>query len=111
MKLNQFAVYQLKRSAETRKLCFRTYQNLMDEKIAVRAENYDQVYLAAALPGDSAEKIWQRLRDKPPKTFKGYHSISAVSYTHLLPALRKSCRRHSRNWKPYKSSLPPHRWR
>ena len=50
MKLNQFAVYQLKRSAETRKLCFRTYQNLMDEKIAVRAENYDQVYLAAALP-------------------------------------------------------------
>ena len=76
MKLNQFAVYQLKRSAETRKLCFRTYQNLMDEKIAVRAENYDQVYLAAALPGDSAEKIWQRLRDKPPKTFKGYHSIS-----------------------------------
>lgn len=76
MKLNQFAVYQLKRSAETRKLCFRNYQNLMDEKIAVRAENYDQVYLAAALPGDSAEKIWQRLRDKPPKTFKGYHSIS-----------------------------------
>lgn len=76
MKLNQFAVYQLKRSVETRKLCFRTYQNLMDEKIAVRAENYDQVYLAAALPGDSAEKIWQRLRDKPPKTFKGYHSIS-----------------------------------
>ncbi len=76
MKLNQFAVYQLKRSAETRKLCFRTYQNLMDEKIAVRAENYDQVYLAAALSGDSAEKIWQRLRDKPPKTFKGYHSIS-----------------------------------
>lgn len=76
MKLNQFAVYQLKRSAEARKLCFRTYQNLMDEKIAVRAENYDQVYLAAALPGDSAEKIWQRLRDKPPKTFKGYHSIS-----------------------------------
>ena len=34
------------------------------------------MYLAAALPGDSAEKIWQRLRDKPPKTFKGYHSIS-----------------------------------
>jgi len=26
---------------------FRTYQNLMDEKIAVRAESYDQVYLAA----------------------------------------------------------------
>ncbi len=28
----------------------------MDEKIAARAENYDQVYLAAALPGGNAEK-------------------------------------------------------
>lgn len=71
MKLNQFVVYQLKMSAETRKLCFRTYQNLMDENIAVRVENYDQVYLSAALPGDSAEKIWKRFRDKPPRKFKG----------------------------------------
>ena len=43
MKLNQFVVYQLKMSAETRKLCFRTYQNLMDENIAVRVENNEQV--------------------------------------------------------------------
>ena len=63
-------------SAETRKLCFRTYQNLVDENIAVRVENYDQVYLAAARLDDSAEKIWQRLQDKPPRKFKGYHSIS-----------------------------------
>ena len=76
MKLNQFAVYQLKTDAETRKLCFRTYQNLLDEKIAVRIENYDQVYLSSALPGDSAEKIWKRLQDKPPRKFKGHHSIS-----------------------------------
>lgn len=76
MKLNQFAVYQLKMGAETRKLCFRTYQNLLDEKIEVRVENYDQVYLASALPDDSAEKIWKRLQDKPPRKFRGYHSIS-----------------------------------
>lgn len=76
MKLNQFAIYQLKMDAETRKLCFRTYQNLLDEKIEVRIENYDQVYLAAALPGDCAEKIWERLRDRPPRKFKGHHAIS-----------------------------------
>lgn len=76
MKLNQFAVYQLKTDAKTRKLCFRTYQNLLDEKIVVRIENYDQVYLSSALPGDSAEKIWKRLLDKPPRKFKGHHSIS-----------------------------------
>lgn len=76
MKLNQFAIYQLKMDAETRKLCFRTYQNLLDEKIEVRVENYDQVYLSAALPGDCAEKIWERLRKKPPKKFKGHHAIS-----------------------------------
>lgn len=67
----QFAVYQLKMSAEAGKLCFRTNQNLMDEKIAVRAENYNQVYFAAALPGDSAEKIWQRLRVSRQKHLKG----------------------------------------
>ena len=76
MKLNQFVVYQLKMSAETRKLCFRTYQNLMDENIAVRVENYDHIYLSSALPDDSAEKIWKRLQDKPPRKFRGYHSIS-----------------------------------
>lgn len=71
MKLNQFVVYQLKMSAETRKLCFRTYQNLMDENIAVRVENYDQVYLSAALPGDSAEKIWKGLEISHPENSKG----------------------------------------
>ena len=76
MKLNQFAVYQLKMSVEIRKLCFRIYQNLVDENIAVRVENYDQVYLSAALLGDSAEKIWKRLRDKPPRKFKVHHAIS-----------------------------------
>lgn len=76
MKLNQFAVYQLKMGAETRKLCFLTYQNLLDEKIEVRVENYDQVYLSSVLPDDSAEKIWKRLQDKLPRKFRGYHSIS-----------------------------------
>lgn len=74
--LNQFAIYQLKNSAETRKLVFRTYENLMQQHIAVRVENYDQVYLASAMPGDSPEKIWKRFLEHPPKKFKGYHSIS-----------------------------------
>lgn len=43
MKLNQFAVYQLKQDAQGRKLAFWSYQSLKEQGIAVRAEYYDQV--------------------------------------------------------------------
>lgn len=76
MNLNQFAIYQLKQSAEGRKLAFRSYQNLQKQGIDVRVENYDQVYLTFALPNDTADSIWKRFISKPPKNFKGYHSIS-----------------------------------
>ena len=76
MKLNQFAVYQLKQDAQGRKLAFRSYQSLKEQEIAVRAEYYDQVYLTTALPHDTVESIWKRLSLKTPKNFKGYHSLS-----------------------------------
>lgn len=76
MKLNQFAVYQLKQDAQGRKLAFRSYQSLKEQGIAVRAEYYDQVYLTTALPHDTVESIWKRLSLKTPKNFKGYHSLS-----------------------------------
>ena len=50
MKLNQFAVYQLKQDAQGRKLAFRSYQSFKEQGIAVRAEYYDQVYLTTAIP-------------------------------------------------------------
>lgn len=76
MKLNQFAVYQLKQDAQGRKLAFRSYQSLKEQGIAVRVEYYDQVYLTTALPHDTVESIWKRLSLKTPKNFKGYHSLS-----------------------------------
>ena len=38
MKLNQFAVYQLKQDAQGRKLAFRSYQSLKEQGIAVRVK-------------------------------------------------------------------------
>lgn len=73
---NHYAIYQLKRGAETKHLCFRPYQELKEKKIAVRAENYEQVFHTGILPGDTAETIWRRFLRQPPKTFRGYHSLS-----------------------------------
>lgn len=73
---NHYAIYQLKRGAETKDLCFRRYQELKEKKIAVRAENYEQVFHTGILPGDTAETIWRRFLRQPPKTFRGYHSLS-----------------------------------
>lgn len=55
---------------------FRPYQELKEKKIAVRAENYEQVFHTGILPGDTAETIWRRFLRQPPKTFRGYHSLS-----------------------------------
>lgn len=85
MKLNQFAVYQLKQDAQGRKLAFRSYQSIKEQGIAVRVEYYDQVYLTTALPHDTIEAIWKRLSLKTPKNFKGYHSPSTsdvIVYNH-----------------------------
>lgn len=85
MKLNQFAVYQLKQDAQGRKLAFRSYQSIKEQGIAVRVEYYDQVYLTTAFPHDTIEAIWKRLSLKMPKNFKGYHSPSTsdvIVYNH-----------------------------
>ncbi|NCB92429.1 MAG: DUF4316 domain-containing protein [Clostridia bacterium] len=75
MKPNQYAIYQLKTEAQFRELRFRPYQYILDQTLEVRVENYEQVYLAAALADDDANSIWKRFREHPPKSFKG-HSIS-----------------------------------
>lgn len=76
MNLHQYAIYQLKEEAETRKLRFRPYQYLKEQKIDIRVENYEQVYLTGALPDDSATRIWERFLKQPPKNFKGKHALS-----------------------------------
>lgn len=75
MKLNQYAIYQLPATAENRELRFRTWEDVRKRKLPVRVENYEQVYLAHALQDDTAETIWKRFLEKPPKKFQG-HSLS-----------------------------------
>ena len=75
---NHYAIYQLKRGAETKHLCFRPYQELKEKKIAVRAENYEQVFHTGILPGDTAETIWRRFLRQPPKLFEDIIPLAPV---------------------------------
>lgn len=75
MNINQFAVYQLKLDAETRKLQYRSYSDLQKEGIQVRYEHYEQVYIGRMQPEDTPEMIRNRLKRKLPNNFHG-HAIS-----------------------------------
>ncbi|WP_277406687.1 YodL domain-containing protein [Lacrimispora xylanisolvens] len=72
---NQFAVYQLRQSPETRKMRFQSYGALQEKGIQIRYENYEQVYLGQMQPADSPDSIKDRFRKQLPRTFKG-HAIS-----------------------------------
>ena len=75
MNVNQFAVYQVKEDAAYRHLRFRSYDELLQNRLKVDVANYQQVYLSQMAPGDTAEIITQRFRTKLPRSFKG-HTIS-----------------------------------
>ena len=75
IKENQFAVYQMKQTPETRQMRFRSYQMLQEKGIQVRQEDYEQVYAGNLYPQDTPEGIRERLGSQPPCSFAG-HSIS-----------------------------------
>lgn len=75
MKVNQFAIYQLKSGAETREIRFRTYEYMMEHKLPVSVSNYQEVYIAALFPRDTPETIRERFTKLLPKGFQG-HSLS-----------------------------------
>lgn len=72
---NQFAVYQMKQTPETRQIRFRSYQTLQEKGIQVRQEDYEQVYTGTLYPQDSPESVRERLDRQPPRSFAG-HSVS-----------------------------------
>ena len=72
---NQFAVYQMKHTPETRQIRFRPYQTLQDKGIQVRQEDYELVYTGTLSPQDSPERVRERLDRQPPRSFAG-HSVS-----------------------------------
>lgn len=72
---NQFAVYQMKQTPETRQMRFRSYQTLQEKGIQVRQEDYEQVYAGNLYPQDTPESIREWLDRQPPCSFAG-HSVS-----------------------------------
>lgn len=75
MNIYQYAFYQLKNVPENRKLQFRPYASLTAQGIPVNYRNYEQVYLGCMQPGDTPERIRERLNRHLPNNFNG-HSIS-----------------------------------
>ena len=72
---NQFAVYQMKQTPETRQIRFRSYKTLLEKGIQVREEDYEQVYTGILFPQDTPESVRERLERQPPRSFAG-HSVS-----------------------------------
>ncbi len=72
---NQFEVYQMKQTPETRQIRFRSYQTLLGKGIRVRQEDYVRVYRGALYPQDTPEGVKERLDRQPPRSFAG-HSVS-----------------------------------
>lgn len=72
---NQFAVYQMKQTSETRQIRFRSYQTLLEKGMRVRQEDYERVYTGALYPQDTPEGVKERLDRQPPRSFTG-HSVS-----------------------------------
>ncbi|GFI68497.1 hypothetical protein IMSAG249_00314 [Lachnospiraceae bacterium] len=72
---NQFAVYQMKQTPETRQIRFRPYKTLLEKGIQIREEDYEQVYMGTLYPQDTPENVRERLDRQPPRSFAG-HSVS-----------------------------------
>ncbi|MCD7763631.1 MAG: YodL domain-containing protein [Lachnospiraceae bacterium] len=75
MRINQFAVYQVKEEPAYRHIQFSSYEELLQKKVRINSDSYNQVYISRMLPGETMEQVHERLRKKRPKTFQG-HSIS-----------------------------------
>ena len=72
---NQFEVYQMKQTPETRQIRFRSYQTLLEKRIRIRQEDYERVYTGILYPQDTPENVRERLDRQPPRSFAG-HSVS-----------------------------------
>lgn len=75
MKLNQFALYQIRNDSDMRKYRFKHFEDLRKLNIPVKASDYGQVYISAILPSDTPKSICERFQQCKPKSFMG-HSIS-----------------------------------
>ena len=72
---NQFEVYQMRQTPETRQIRFRPYKTLLEKGIRIRQEDYGRVYTGVLYPQDTPEGVKERLGRQPPRSFAG-HSVS-----------------------------------
>lgn len=72
---NQFTVWQMKQTPETRQIRFRPYKTLQEKGIQIRQEDYEQVYTGTLYPQDTPESVRERLERQQPRSFAG-HSVS-----------------------------------
>ena len=85
---NQFAVYQMKQTSETRQIRFRSYKTLLEKGIQIREEDYEQVYTGILFPQDTPESVRERLERQPPRSFAGHSvSVSDVLVFHRAEAV------------------------
>lgn len=71
MNINQYAVYQLKESAELAAYRSRSYQYLTEHHFQVIVQNYQQAYFTKLFISDTPEMIRKRLEEHRPKNFRG----------------------------------------
>lgn len=71
MNINQYAVYQLKESAELAAYRSRSYQYLTEHHFQVIVQNYQQAYFTKLFTSDTPEMIRKRLEEHRPKNFRG----------------------------------------
>jgi hypothetical protein len=85
MQTSQCAVYQLKDDPSMKKLQSKTYEELQQENIAVRIDNYKQVYIGMMQAGETPSAVKSRLDIQKPRNFKG-HSIGVSDVLVLTDA-------------------------
>ena len=71
MRLNQYAVYQLKADTSVRHLRYKSYQYLKENHLRVDVEHYQQVYITIMPKEKKPEEIRSELEKKLPARFTG----------------------------------------
>lgn len=71
MRLNQYAVYQLKADTSVRHLRYKSYQYLKKSHLRVDVEHYQQVYITIMPKEKKPEEIRSELEKKLPARFTG----------------------------------------
>ena len=72
MSLNQFSVHQIKPEPQFRQLRNKSYQYVLENRIAVVACNYRQVFMATMPEEMTHYDIRRMLEEDPPSRFQGY---------------------------------------